>query len=190
MFTDVLLYLSLPSSICWGVESLYKPLTGLPLAFLFTGSLWSFNLLPLETYKHGSISYYKTLEISIILDFLQYLFHNLAHKVWTASHAIHHTKTNPTHKDAFYTGTADAIYQLLVPLYITICFARPNKSTIIFFGFLYSNWLKFIHTSVKIDLGPIFITPSYHLIHHKNPSKNFGHIYKIWDKIFGTIENQ
>jgi len=188
MFTDVLIYLSIPSSICWGIESLYKPLTGFPLAFGFTGTLWAFDLLPIETYEYGSINYLKTVKISIILDCLQYIFHNLAHKAWTASHAIHHEKTNPSHKDAFYTGTKDAIYQLLIPLYITICLTKPNKSTTMFFGFLYSNWLKFIHTSVKIDLGPVFITPVYHRIHHKNPTKNFGHIYKIWDKLCGTIQ--
>jgi sterol desaturase/sphingolipid hydroxylase (fatty acid hydroxylase superfamily) len=186
MFVDVIFSFAIPTSLIWGVKSLFKPVQGFPLGFAFIGSLWTFNLLPDETYNHGKINLLKTVEISIILDLLQYISHILAHKIWIKSHAIHHEKTNPTQIDAFYTGTSDALYQLLIPLYFTICISKPNKTTITFFGILYSNWLKFIHTQSKINFGPIFINPEYHRMHHTNPNKNFGHIYKIWDILGGT----
>ena len=187
MFTDVLLSLTVPTVLIWGLDSFVKPIQGFPLAFGFIGSLWSFNLLPENTYNSGKIEYLKTVEISIILDCIQYIMHRLAHKIWTESHAIHHQKVNPTHKDAFYTGTSDALYQLLFPLYVTILLTKPNKTTITFFGVLYSNWLKFLHTKSTINFGFVLINPAYHVKHHTNPSKNFGHIFKIWDVLGGTI---
>lgn len=55
----------------------------------------------------------------------------------------------------------------------------------------------FLHTT-KIDkLGPlekIFNTPSHHRVHHgKNPKQidtNFGAVFIIWDKIFGTFRSE
>ena len=36
----------------------------------------------------------------------------------------------------------------------------------------------------------IFVTPQYHLIHHsqniKNHNSNFGVLFSIWDRMFGT----
>ena len=188
MFTDVILAFSTYNIIFWGTESLFKPLQGFPLAFASVASAWYLNLLPSQTYISSIPEYTKIVNLSITLDFFQYVSHILAHNIWKHSHAIHHTKTSPTYKDAFFTGYIDAFCQLLIPLYISIWLIKPNKITITIFGILYSHWLRIIHSDRKIDTGPLFIDPEYHVIHHKNPTKNLGHIYIIWDLIFDTID--
>ncbi|VDO12802.1 unnamed protein product [Haemonchus placei] len=52
-----------------------------------------------------------------------------------------------------------------------------------------------MHTSLVGDLGPlgiVFNTPSHHRVHHgRNPyciDKNYGGVFIIWDKMFGTFE--
>lgn len=188
MFTDVILAFSAYNIIFWGIDSLFKPIQGFPLAFASIASAWYLNILPKETYILDLPEYLKISKLTITLDFLQYISHLMAHHIWKQSHAIHHTKTSPTYKDAFYTGYTDAFCQLLIPLYFSIWIVKPNKITITMFGILYSHWLRVIHSDLKIDTGPLFIDPEYHVIHHKNPTKNIGHIYIIWDLIFGTID--
>jgi alkylglycerol monooxygenase len=56
---------------------------------------------------------------------------------------------------------------------------------------LYQFW---IHTDVISNLGPfeyILNTPSHHRVHHgRNPyciDKNYGGVFIIWDRLFGTF---
>ncbi|VDM76723.1 unnamed protein product, partial [Strongylus vulgaris] len=59
----------------------------------------------------------------------------------------------------------------------------------------FSEILQFVmHTSLIDDLGPlgiIFNTPSHHRVHHgRNPyciDKNYGGVFILWDKMFGTF---
>ena len=52
---------------------------------------------------------------------------------------------------------------------------------------------KFYHANVRLNLGPlryILVTPQSHRVHHsrepEHRDKNFGFIFCIWDRIFGT----
>ena len=57
---------------------------------------------------------------------------------------------------------------------------------------LYQYW---IHTELIDKLGPfelVFNTPSHHRVHHASTSKyldrNYGGIFIIWDRLFGTFQ--
>ena len=59
-------------------------------------------------------------------------------------------------------------------------------------GELYMFW---IHNEIITTLGPleyILNTPSHHRVHHgRNPKyidKNYGGVFIIWDRIFGTFQ--
>ena len=130
----------------------------------------------------------------LIIDFEFYLLHFLKHKInflWMFHH-VHHSDNK------FNTSTflrASWVEQALImslpiipPMLIGI-----NPETILlssFFGFIFqffvhSQYIKFPHF-----MSYIFITPQLHKIHHdqvnKNQNSNFGAIFSMWDRMFGT----
>lgn len=54
----------------------------------------------------------------------------------------------------------------------------------------YYIWAGFIQEAVehnnKINLYPFITSGKWHLVHHKNSTKNYGVFFPIWDIIFGT----
>ena len=54
-------------------------------------------------------------------------------------------------------------------------------------------WDYFIHSNIKINLGPLerlIVTPQYHRIHHsrlpEHVDRNFSDRLVLWDQVFGT----
>jgi sterol desaturase/sphingolipid hydroxylase (fatty acid hydroxylase superfamily) len=54
----------------------------------------------------------------------------------------------------------------------------------------YYIWAAFIQETVehnkKINLYPFITSGKWHLIHHDDPTKNYGVFVPLWDIIFGT----
>jgi sterol desaturase/sphingolipid hydroxylase (fatty acid hydroxylase superfamily) len=57
------------------------------------------------------------------------------------------------------------------------------------FAFYYI-WAAFIQEAIehnpKINLYPFITSGKWHLIHHEDPTKNYGVFLPIWDLAFGT----
>ena len=52
---------------------------------------------------------------------------------------------------------------------------------------------RFFHANIRTDLGPlryVLVTPQSHRIHHSSAAEyhdaNFGTIFSVWDRMFGT----
>jgi len=128
-------------------------------------------------------------------DFCYYLFHRFSHRVrlgW-AAHVNHHSSryynlstalrqswTTPFYGFAFYLPLAWLGFH---PLAIVVAHS---------INLIYQFW---IHTEAVGRLGPlewILNTPSHHRVHHGiNPryiDRNYGGIFIIWDRLFGTFE--
>lgn len=133
------------------------------------------------------------------LDFIaQWLAHYLLHRVkWMWKfHLVHHSDT---HVDAT-TGTrhhpGDYFIREVFALATVVLFGIPiafyifYKITTIFFTY-------FSHANIRLPafidkaLVLVFITPNLHKFHHhfERPwtDSNFGNIFSIWDRIFGTF---
>jgi alkylglycerol monooxygenase len=137
--------------------------------------------------------------IALILatDFVWYWYHRLGHKInlFWGFHVVHHTS-----EEFNYTaGTRITVFQAVVrtafwsvlPL---IGFPAPMITTMLIVHGLYPF---FTHTQVIGKLGIleyIMVTPSHHRVHHASNEpyldKNFGDMFIIWDKLFGTFAEE
>ena len=137
--------------------------------------------------------------IALILatDLVWYWYHRMGHKInlFWGFHVVHHTS-----EEFNYTaGTRITIFQAVVrtafwsvlPL---IGFPAPMITTMLIVHGLYPF---FTHTQVIGKLGIleyILVTPSHHRVHHASNEayldKNFGDMFIIWDKLFGTFAEE
>ncbi|UFH53999.1 sterol desaturase family protein [Spirosoma sp. KNUC1025] len=130
----------------------------------------------------------------IATDFVWYWYHRLAHEIniFWAVHVVHHQS-----EDFNYTVSARiTIFQAVVrtgfwSILPVIGFPAEMITTILLVHGLYPF---FIHTRTIGKLGwleYVLVTPSHHRVHHaSNPQyldKNYGDMFIIWDKLFGTF---
>jgi sterol desaturase/sphingolipid hydroxylase (fatty acid hydroxylase superfamily) len=131
----------------------------------------------------------------VLVDFAEYWFHRAAHRVrfmW-ASHAVHHSTTRFNLTAAVrlpWTGALSGAVFFFLPL--TLIGFHP----LALIGMLFLNLLYqfFLHTEHAPRLGPlewVLNTPSHHRVHHASNAscldKNFGGVFIIWDRMFGTF---
>ncbi|TDE14880.1 sterol desaturase family protein [Dyadobacter psychrotolerans] len=137
--------------------------------------------------------------IALILatDLVWYWYHRAGHKVnlFWGFHVVHHTS------DEFnYTaGTRITVFQAVVrTLFWSVLplvgFPASMITTMLIVHGLYPF---FTHTQLIGKLGIleyILVTPSHHRVHHASNEdyldKNFGDMFIIWDKLFGTFAKE
>lgn len=131
------------------------------------------------------------------IDLSNYVAHYVAHKqrVWWATHVTHHSSEHMNLSTAFRNSWTQ---------YLKVIFFIPVWSSgihpIITFtcyqlDLLYQFW---IHAATVPKLPRwmewLFVTPSHHRVHHgKNPKyidKNFGSTFMVWDRLFGTFQEE
>ena len=133
----------------------------------------------------------------ICTDFLWYWYHRLAHEIniFWAVHVVHHQ-------------SEDFNYSVSARITVFQAFVRTGFWTILpLIGFpagmitsmllVHGLYPFFIHTKTIGKLGILeyfLVTPSHHRVHHAcNPEyldKNYGDVFIIWDKLFGTFEKE
>ncbi len=133
------------------------------------------------------------------LDFTaQYLVHYLLHKVkWMWKfHMIHHSDTTVDATTATRHHPGDYVLRevfALIAVTITgipVAFYLFYRILTVFFGY-------FTHANINMPRGLdkaisyVFVTPNMHKFHHhfERPwtDTNFGNIFSIWDRMFGTL---
>jgi sterol desaturase/sphingolipid hydroxylase (fatty acid hydroxylase superfamily) len=127
-------------------------------------------------------------------DLCYYWFHRAHHEVrfFWASHVVHHSSRHYNLSTALrqtWTPMTGLPFWLVLPL---LGFAPWMVFTQQSISLLYQFW---IHTE-RIDRLPrpvelVMNTPSHHRVHHgSNPAyldSNYGGIFIIWDRLFGTF---
>ena len=162
------------------------------LIFGFYLYLFQFNIFNLSDF----LPFWAVFFLSFfIIDFTFYWYHRASHRVrflW-AIHMNHHSSEEMnflvSFRQAWFNPFSKVPFFLFLPLLIldpTITVVSGAIATLI--GVLG-------HTQIVDKLGPleyVFNTPSHHRVHHgSNPEyidKNYGNLFIIWDKIFGTFE--
>jgi sterol desaturase/sphingolipid hydroxylase (fatty acid hydroxylase superfamily) len=137
--------------------------------------------------------------IALILatDLVWYWYHRFGHEInlFWSFHVVHHTS-----EEFNYTaGTRITIFQAIVrtafwavlPL---IGFPPAMITTMLI---VHGFYPFFTHTQLIGKLGfleYIIVTPSHHRVHHASNEayldKNFGDMFIIWDKLFGTFAEE
>jgi alkylglycerol monooxygenase len=129
----------------------------------------------------------KNLNHSIVLISFLYLEVNL---FW-ATHQTHHSSEYYNLSTALRQGVLQTYFSWI--FYLPLALLIPPQIFLIHsqMNLLYQFW---IHTDVISNLGPfeyILNTPSHHRVHHgRNPyciDKNYGGVFIIWDRLFGTF---
>jgi len=141
-------------------------------------------------------AYYFALAV-LVSDFLWYFYHLAGHKVnlfWGA-HIIHHHSEDYNYTVALNLTPFQVVVRILVWSIMPILgfSAKIVLGTHLVIG-LYQFLL---HTTLIPKLGIIekfMVTPSHHRVHHGSNEqyldKNFGGILIIWDRMFGSFEEE
>ncbi len=137
--------------------------------------------------------------LMLLVEIFYYCQHRLAHTIrfWWASHAVHHSPNQINFATAVrlsWTSEISGMFLIYMPI-VFLGFPTKLVFLTIFFNLLYQLWL---HTEVVGRLPKfielIFNTPSHHRVHHgandEYIDKNFGGILIIWDKIFGSYQEE
>jgi len=133
----------------------------------------------------------------LLADFGAYWIHRLMHtKIFWKTHWWHHA---PKYIYWLSGARASAAQILLTSLPIIIAwplmFDLPAWLYIAMYAELIfrNHWM---HANVAIHsrfIEWVFITPTYHRVHHSNDSqyynKNFAVLFTFWDRVFGTYQD-
>ncbi len=132
----------------------------------------------------------------VAYDCCYYWKHRFGHewRILWASHVAHHQSEEFNLSTALrQTGTDYIGFVFYIPLYL----AGLPVEVVITVGSLNLIYQFWVHTEHIGRLGPVewlFVTPSNHRVHHaKNPDyidKNYGGVFIIWDRLFGTYEKE
>ncbi len=133
-----------------------------------------------------------------IIDLADYWFHRWDHRVpflWR-QHRVHHSDTSLDVTTTLRIFPTDLIYFVAGECIFAAAFGLDILSMNIFL-FLLLVMMFLQHTSLRfpkwIDLafGWLLMTPNYHKVHHEQDQyftdSNYGTIFIIWDRIFGTF---
>ena len=131
----------------------------------------------------------------VLYDLFFYISHRLAHNVsflW-ASHAVHHQSEVFDLSVGFRQGPFQPILYYFIFFLLPFVGVHPLHFLIAATAFQLYNFL--VHSSFTFPLGImnyIFVTPREHEVHHTSvkphESHNFGGVFTIWDRLFGSFQ--
>jgi len=181
------------SSLCSGITNVTKDVLGLSVAII------SYEWM----YRHWALMHWQTnwltyLVVFIVLDFAGYVVHAIDHKInffWNA-HLVHHSSEEFNLACALRQSIS-VFVRLFVLLLLPAALLGIEPSVIAVVGPLHlfaQFWYHTRHIGKMGVLEKVIVTPSHHRVHHAiNPEyldKNYSQIFIIWDKLFGTFQEE
>lgn len=145
------------------------------------------------------LTLYTGLLLVVLLDFSMYWMHRAEHRVrWLwCGHVTHHSSERMNFSTAMRqnaTNIFNGHWLFLVPLafigfnpvWIGVCFALNLVNQF----FVHSTLVPKLHPAIEF----IFNTPSHHRVHHGRNAgyvdTNYGGIFILWDRIFGSFAEE
>ncbi len=128
----------------------------------------------------------------------QYMAHYMLHRVkWLwRFHMVHHADTHVDATTGPRLHPGDFILRETLSLVVVVIMGAP-LSYYLFYRFCTIFFTYFTHANISLPvwidkpLSYVFITPDTHKFHHhfERPwtDTNFGNIFSIWDRLFGTF---
>jgi len=152
--------------------------------------LWPHRIVDLGT---GALGW----TIAIVgWDLIYYWDHRLSHETrfFWASHVNHHSSLEFNLSTALrqpWTAFQTAFFVGLLAL------VGVSPALVVMSGAINLIYQYWIHTEIVDRIGPleaVLNSPSHHRVHHgSNPQyldKNYGGIFIVWDRMFGTLERE
>jgi sterol desaturase/sphingolipid hydroxylase (fatty acid hydroxylase superfamily) len=130
----------------------------------------------------------------LLADLCYYVEHRAAHRfgvLWKLYHAVHHSSPDYTVATAYRVSFVN---QLVAPAFYVPCVLAGFEPVLVLalqvFAIHYQAW---VHTRAigRLPLADaIFNTPANHRMHHDAAlsarGANYGGIFMIWDRLFGS----
>lgn len=133
----------------------------------------------------------------ILIDFQFYWLHRLEHfcRLFWAAHVTHHSAEHMNLTVGFRASLMRPLYDFFFFLPLALFGFAPIDILLMYS--ISQIWAVFVHTEMVRKLGwleYIFVTPSHHRVHHASNRKyidrNMGMVLIIWDKLFGTFQQE
>ncbi len=132
----------------------------------------------------------------VLVDLFYYWEHRLGHEInglWALYHSVHHSGD---HFDQTIAVRASVFDFFITPLfYFPLMLIGFHPLLVLTSWAVNLAWQQWIHTEVVGRLpwfDPWLNTPSNHRVHHgRNQQyldKNYGGVFMIWDKLFGSYK--
>ena len=135
----------------------------------------------------------------LCFDFTFYWAHRLYHvsPFFWRLHRVHHSDNSMDSTSAFRFHPFDALLDSTMSILAAAIFGLGIE-TILFFFLLFLPLLFAQHSNLIFPrwtdtyLGKIFVSPNLHKVHHHQKQEftdsNYGFLFILWDKIFGTFK--
>lgn len=168
-------------------------------AIKFTFALLTYSWLVENIVVYKLESYWFVLFVAFLVkDFSGYWVHRLNHRVnllWNR-HFIHHSSEDFNLSCALRQSVSNTIKFSAIFMIPGALLGVP-ASVFAVLGPIHLFMQLWYHTQLIGSLGVleyVFVTPSHHRVHHaindEYIDKNYGQILIIWDKIFGTFQQE
>lgn len=155
--------------------------------------LYQFRLFDIST-KSLWIQIILTL---IVIDFVYYWFHRTSHRVrfFWGIHMNHHSSEEMNFLVSLRQAWFNPLFRLPFFFILPLIGFDPLLTFVV--GAASTLWAVIQHTQTIGKLGPLewfMVTPSAHRVHHgvnvEYLNKNFGNLFIVWDRIFGTYAEE
>jgi len=183
----------LVSSLSSGITNITKDILGIGIGIIGYG--WMVDNLALFTIEATWLIY---IIAFIAIDFQGYWSHRWNHHInifWNR-HIIHHSSEYFNLACALRQSIS-SIFQLFTFLLLPAAILGVPHSVIAILAPLHLFAQFWYHTVYIKKLGfleKIIVTPSHHRVHHainlEYQDKNLSQIFIIWDKLFGTFQEE
>jgi sterol desaturase/sphingolipid hydroxylase (fatty acid hydroxylase superfamily) len=171
-----------PVSEVWAAE--WAHTQGVGLLNQFSGSWW--------------INVVATLAIRSLAG---YALHVWMHKIpimWRV-HRVHHLDTHIDVSTSLRSHPGELVATLLITVPVAIAFGLITW-VLIAYEIIDGLWSVFTHANLRLpetldsSVRWLFVTPNMHSLHHSSnrleTDSNYGSVFTIWDRLFGTYRQR
>lgn len=130
----------------------------------------------------------------LLADFARWLSHLIRHKVplFWAFHSVHHAQRDLNLFTDARVHPVDRMVSSLITSFALLV-AGNGVPAVILWMVIETLYPKFYHANVRVAFGPLrylLVTPQSHRVHHGVEHRyhdcNFGFLFSVWDRLFGT----
>ena len=181
------------SSLSSGITNATKDVLGLSVAIISYG--WLVEKVAITHIQSGWLTYVVAF---IALDFAGYWVHRISHEynLFWNNHIIHHSSEEFNLACALRQSISSIVRIFAIFLLPAALLGVPQQVIAIVAPLhLFAQfWYHTQHIGKMGFLEHIIVTPSHHRVHHAINSiyldRNYSQIFIIWDKLFGTFQQE
>ena len=190
---DTVRNMDMISSLSSGLTNVTKDVLGLSIVLLsYEWMVQHWALLQIRS------AFWMYFAAFVALDFMGYWLHRIQHRVnffWNA-HLVHHSSEEFNLACALRQSISSIVRIFTIFLLPAALLGVPAKviAVVAPLHLFAQFWYHTRHIGKMGWLEHIIVTPSHHRVHHAiNPEymdKNYSQIFIIWDKLFGTFQEE